>query len=108
MMDTTPIFWYIIYNTYLSFLFTHYNPMSEQHTPSPEEMGTLPPTPEVEPTEAEKRAEVQTQIDGLKDMLNDPDLSDEDRAEIEEQIAGLEEAMLEAVTSGRTIYEEIK
>ncbi len=57
--------------------------------------------------EAEKQQEVGEYLAGLKAMLADPKLSEDDRAEIEEQVAGLEEAVEEAQATGQTIYEPI-
>lgn len=58
-------------------------------------------------SEEEKQQEVVTFTEGLKAMLADPDLPDEERADIEEQIAGFEESLGEAEASGRTVYEPV-
>ena len=58
-----------------------------------------------EQTETEKRQEVSTFVEGLKAMLADPDLPEEERAEIQEQITGFQESLGEAEATGRTIYE---
>src|SRR3989344_5528953 len=58
-----------------------------------------------EQTETEKRQEVATFVEGLKTMLANPDLSEDDRAEIKEQIDGLEEAQQVSEETGQPIYE---
>lgn len=55
--------------------------------------------------EKEKRQEVGDYYEGLKAMLENPSLPEEERAEIEEQIKGLGEAMEEAKKNNRKIYE---
>ncbi len=55
--------------------------------------------------EEQKQKEATVYLEGLKAMLADPELPEEERAEIEEQIAGFEESLAVVEKTGQTIYE---